>query len=282
MIFELSDRARGAGYRLEAFETIASTNAHALAQAAAGERGPVWFVTDEQVAGRGRRGRPWATPKGNLAASLLLAVDGTLEELAVLGFVASIALSRALEIAAPELGTVLGVDGVDGRDADTASAARVELKWPNDVLIGGAKLAGILLETARLPDAGYAVCIGFGVNVVSHPQDTPYRATHLRARGYRGDAADLLVALSDAWLGAYRLWDRGAGIGAIRAQWLERAAGLNAPVAIRTQDGVLRGTLETLDEKCRLVIRHDNGSTRVITAGDVHFGAVAGDSPRAP
>ena len=105
---------------------------------------------------------------------------------------------------------------------------RFELKWPNDVLASGAKLAGILLELAMLDGGRFAVAVGIGVNVVAYPEDLPYPATSLQALGATCDAETLFLALSDAWSENARLWDEGRGLAAVRRRWLARAAGLAA------------------------------------------------------
>ena len=155
---------------------------------------------------------------------------------------------------------------------------RFELKWPNDVLAQGAKLAGILLESAMIAGDRAAIAVGIGVNVAAYPEDVPYPATSLAALGAKGDAETLFVALSDAWTQALRLWDEGRGIDTIRRRWLERAAGLGGEVAVRVDGAVVRGVFETIDADCRFVIRDDHGALIRIAAGDVHFGAVASAS----
>ena len=166
--------------------------------------------------------------------------------------------------------------GVD--DGSTAGRGRFELKWPNDVLAHGAKLSGILLESAMLDPARYALVIGIGVNVVTYPQDVPYPATSLNEMGAGINAQDLFLALSDAWIDNERLWREGRGLGAIREKWLAKAAGLGSEVAVRAEGRVVRGRFETIDEECRFVIRENDGNTIRIAAGDVHFGAVASTS----
>jgi BirA family biotin operon repressor/biotin-[acetyl-CoA-carboxylase] ligase len=161
-------------------------------------------------------------------------------------------------------------DGGDG-----PRRQRFELKWPNDMLADGAKLAGILLESAVLPDGRHAVAVGIGVNVAAHPLDVPYPATSLAALGAACDAETLFLALSDAWTTAMRQWDGGRGLDAIRRRWLVGAAGLGSEVAVRQDGEIIRGVFETIDEHCRFVIRDRAGSLHRIAAGDVHFGAVA-------
>lgn len=270
MTFRLSEAAASRGYRLESFETVGSTNALALERAAVGDSGRLWLVSDHQQSGRGRRGRAWATSKGNLAATLLLTDVEDVASAATLGFVAGLALSDALDAVAPEAGLSIGIDGGGGR-----SGPRYELKWPNDVLAGGAKLSGILLESSRFADGRHALAIGIGVNVVGFPPDLPYLATSLRDLGADCTAEQLFAALSDAWVAQMDRWNAGRGLADVRRLWLERAAGLGSELAVKLQGEVLRGTFETIDEECRLVVRDRSGALHAITAGDVHFGVVA-------
>lgn len=271
MGFVLAPTAAAAGFRLESFETVASTNALALERARAGEPGRLWLVAKRQEAGRGRRGRTWETPQGNLAATLLLTPDAELKLAATLGFVAGLALADALAAVMPP-GRRVGV-GIDG--GEPLSGGRFELKWPNDVLAGGAKLSGILLESTMLADGRCALAVGIGVNVVAHPGGVPYPATSLAALGSSCTPETLFLALSDAWVENERLWAGGRGLAAVRERWLKHAAGLGGEVAVQVEGRVLRGVFETIDEECRFVVR-ENGGTRVaITAGDVHFGAIA-------
>src|SRR5260370_40727385 len=134
MTFSLGARAASAGYRLAAFDSIGSTNAEALIRARDGERGPIWLVTSEQTAGRGRRHRPWIAPRGNLASSILEVMEISPAIAATLGFAAGLALEAALQKISVE--AALRSDGSD--------QLRFALKWPNDVLAGREKLAGVL------------------------------------------------------------------------------------------------------------------------------------------
>jgi BirA family transcriptional regulator, biotin operon repressor / biotin---[acetyl-CoA-carboxylase] ligase len=269
MTFALAPTAILDGYRLEAHETVGSTNQLALEHLRAGDPGRLWIVSKRQESGRGRRGRNWQTPHGNLAATLALAGRGELKTAATLGFVAGLALSDALAAIVPDGRIGIGVDG-GGK-----ARSRFELKWPNDVLADGAKLAGILLESAQLDGGRYALAIGIGVNVVAHPEGLPYPATSLAALGADVDAETLFLALSDAWTSNARDWDEGRGLARIRNNWLARAAGLGSDVAVRVDGNVVRGVFETIDDDCRFVIRAQGGEMIRIAAGDVHFGAVA-------
>ncbi len=270
MGFALGAAAAAAGYRLAAFDSIGSTNDEALDRARSGDRGPLWVVTAHQTKGRGRRGRAWQTPVGNLGASLLLVGPIRVAAAAGLGFVAGLALSDAFRRIAPDLDMCTALDGATGPDR-----TRFELKWPNDVLAGGAKLAGIMLESETLAGGTTAVVIGIGVNVAAAPVDVPYAATCLADLGLAADAGAVFAALSDAWVSRYAQWDEGRGLPSVRADWLARAAGLGGSVAVRIGERTVRGTFETLDEDGCLVVATDTGERVSIAAGEVHFGTVA-------
>jgi BirA family biotin operon repressor/biotin-[acetyl-CoA-carboxylase] ligase len=272
MDFALGAKAQAAGYRLKVFNTIGSTNAEALALARGGDPGRLWIVSPHQSAGRGRRGSEWSTPTGNLAASLLLIVDAGPSVAATLGFAAGLALDEALRRIAPELSVAIALDGIDG---NRGRGDRLRLKWPNDVLLDGGKLAGILLEAEPVGEGRLAVVIGIGVNVVSAPTNLPYPATALAALGIRADASGVFYALSDAWAGIERLWDEGRGFPKVRELWLGRAAGVGEEVVVKVGGEVLRGAFDTIDGEGRLVIREPQGQVRVVSAGEVHFGAMA-------
>ncbi len=269
--FELGAGARAAGYRLHSHDSIGSTNAEALAAAAAGDPGGLWIVARQQTAGRGRRGRPWSSPHGNLAASLLLLPDADPAVSATLGFVAGVALSRALAIVLPKGLVRIGIDGADAANG----SGRVALKWPNDVLADGAKLAGILLEAGRAAGGRQAVVVGIGINVVAAPEGLPYPATSIAELGVSRTAEQVFEVLSDTWVEAFNLWNEGGGVAAVLEQWRGAAAGIGSPVAV-TQDGqTVRGVFETIDEAGRLIVRANDNRRIAITAGDVHFGATA-------
>ncbi|MER2251166.1 biotin--[acetyl-CoA-carboxylase] ligase [Methylorubrum podarium] len=292
MQFRLSQAARSEGHRLHSHDRLDSTNSEAL-RLARGEAGPLWVTTQRQEAGRGRRGNAWTSPEGNLAASLLLPVAGVAPEMvATLGFVAGVALVDAIRDACrlnPSPGTRGG--GRDDTVAEPLSpqagrgdalrpqgiaawASAIHLKWPNDVLADGRKLAGILLEAETLPGGRRAVVIGFGVNVAAAPDGLPYPAAALSAFS-AADAPMLLEFLSERFVEAVRIWNKGRGFSNIRRRWLERAAGVGAPVSVRMAEATLTGIFETIDEGGRLVILAPDGTRRTVTAGEVHFGSAA-------
>jgi BirA family biotin operon repressor/biotin-[acetyl-CoA-carboxylase] ligase len=268
--FRLDESASRAGYEVESFETIGSTSAEACRQGRLGRTGPLWFVSDHQTAGRGRRGNAWATPPGNLAASLLLSTDLPPATIATLGFVAGLALHRALECCLPLRGESGLPDGVL-----QPRQARFSLKWPNDVLADGAKLAGILLETEQRPNGRRFLVIGIGVNVAHVPDGLPYRAASLAGLGLNVTADLLFTALSREWLELAGIWDEGQNFAEVRRLWLQRAAGLGADIVVRNGSATLHGTFETLDAGGQLVVRLGDGSSRCVSAGDIYFGVAA-------
>lgn len=257
MAFTLGPLAQSIGYRLVTFDQIGSTNSEAMARASAGERGPMWFVTTEQTAGRGRRHRPWIAPRGNLASSVLETIDVAPAVAATLGFAAGLALEAALR----------AVTGV--------ASTEFSLKWPNDVLVEQAKLAGILLEAEAVPGGGLAVVVGMGTNVVAAPQGTPTPATSLLALGVETSAEKLFASLSDSWAECRGIWDQGRGFAEIRQRWLALAAGLGQPVAVQTGQTTVSGIFDTIDDTGCMIVRTSTGDRVPISAGDVYFGAAA-------
>lgn len=268
MTLELGSRARAAGYGLNAFDAIGSTNAEALNAVRDGQRQSTWFVTTEQTAGRGRRQRAWAAPRGNLASTVLEVIDASPSVAATLGFAAGLALEQALRNVSVE------TLARGGASVDYA------LKWPNDVLGNKQKLSGILLEAEALADNRLAVVVGIGTNVIAAPEGTPYPATSLRALGVDVGAEDLFAALSDAWAECFGIWNNGRGFGEIRRLWLERAAGLGERVSIQSGLSTITGTFDGLDQSGCMVIVTSSGAREAIAAGDVYFGAAGSTGSR--
>jgi len=265
MAFTLGPRAKSAAYRLVAFDQIGSTNAEAMSRARDGERGPIWLVTSEQTAGRGRRHRPWIAPRGNLASSILEVMDVSPGSAATLGFAAGLALEAALKRVSLEAS--LRSAGSDHM--------KFSLKWPNDVLAGKQKLAGILLEAEALADRCLAVVVGLGTNVVAAPEGTPTPATSLAALGIHVGAEELFAELSDAWAEFRQIWDDGRGFGEIRRLWLARAAGIGQLVSVHLGGSAIEGTFDTIDETGCMIVRTSAGKRVPISAGDVYFGSAA-------
>ncbi|ARQ01628.1 biotin--[acetyl-CoA-carboxylase] ligase [Pseudorhodoplanes sinuspersici] len=272
MVFAVGPRAKEAGYRVRSFDRLDSTNSEAMRLAQNGERGPLWVVTEEQTAGRGRQGREWQSFIGNLAASLLITNDLKLSDAATLGFVAGLAAHEACAVAAPGLS--------------------LSLKWPNDLLANGAfssdvdsgsreenaprrkktgKLAGLLLESQNLGDR-LALVVGIGVNVAAAPEGMGYPAVSLAGLGYPVQASNLFASLTEAFVKYDSLWNRGRGFADIRRLWLERAHGVGKSVSVHMGDRIEHGIFETLDEHGCLILRKPDGTACTIAAGDVYFG----------
>jgi BirA family biotin operon repressor/biotin-[acetyl-CoA-carboxylase] ligase len=264
MTFTLGSRASSAGYQLAAFDQIGSTNTEAIAQARAGERGPMWFVTSEQTAGRGRRNRAWIAPRGNLASSVLEMVDVSPAVAATVGFAAGLAIEAALRKVS-----------IEASLRSAGSERMFSLKWPNDVLAGRQKLVGIGLEAEAMADNRLAIVVGIGTNVVAAPEGTPTPATSLAALGVQIGAEELFTELSDAWVEFRGIWDNGRGFAEIRRLWLDRAAGLGEKVAIQTGKTMLEGTFDTIDGTGCLIVRTADGRRVPVAAGEVYFGAAA-------
>jgi BirA family biotin operon repressor/biotin-[acetyl-CoA-carboxylase] ligase len=228
-----------------ACDTVGSTNTEAFTQANRGERGPLWITARRQTAGRGRHGRSWTSKPGNLYASLLLSEPSPPERAPELSFVAALAVHDAI--------------------TDVAKlAGRLAIKWPNDLLCDGAKLAGILIE-----GQGLCVVVGIGVNCLQHPSDTPYPATNLAACGVDVSPQSLFEALARAMDCRLTQWGRGSGFASIRRDWLARAASLGNDVHVGTADRDLFGRFETIDDAGRLVLRLPDGRSEAIAAADV-------------
>ena len=211
-----------------AFDEIDSTNAEARRRAEAGETGPLWITANVQTAGRGRRGRSWDTSNGNLAATLFLTTDRSPAEAAQLSFVAAFAVRDLALAYVPQ--------------------ALVRFKWPNDVMLDGRKLSGVLIESGRIHDRLW-LAIGIGVNLAHAPTNVERPATaladHLRAEiTATPKPAEALEVLSASFASHAADWSR-RGFGPLREAWLNGAGGLGEPCTVRlereTIEGVARG-----------------------------------------
>jgi BirA family biotin operon repressor/biotin-[acetyl-CoA-carboxylase] ligase len=230
---------------------VDSTNAEAMRRASAGETGPLWVVADTQSAGRGRSGRQWSSPPGNLHASLLLSLSSPSPKAYQLSLVAGVAVIDAIRaaVALPE-------------------GAGLRLKWPNDILIGPAKAGGILVESSTGP-AGLMAVIGIGINLVAHP-DLPERpATHLGAHGVAPDPETLLAAIAPAHAGWLEVWAEGRGFAAVREAWLARCGALGQRLSVNTGRETIEGTFCGVDADGALLLQDASGRERCFSFGDV-------------
>jgi BirA family transcriptional regulator, biotin operon repressor / biotin---[acetyl-CoA-carboxylase] ligase len=234
-------------------EEIDSTNSEARRRAEAGEAGPLWISCRRQTAGRGRRGRAWETGEGNLAATLLTTTDRLPAEAAQVSFIAALAVSDFARAYLP--------------------GDRVRVKWPNDVLVDGRKLAGVLVESGQLREGGLWLAVGVGVNLAKGPRAAEQPATSLAAETLTPppDPRTALEALAAATADWLEVWDA-KGFAAIAAAWTARAHGLGQVCTARLPAGDVAGVAEGLDPDGALRLRLADGTTRRITAGDVFFG----------
>jgi BirA family transcriptional regulator, biotin operon repressor / biotin---[acetyl-CoA-carboxylase] ligase len=258
----LDPEAGRLGFRVATHDVLPSTNVAALRHAVehADDAWPLWIVAREQTQGRGRRGNTWVSPRGNLYATLLLHDPAPPPHAPELSFVAALAVLDATADRAPMV------------------AQRLALKWPNDVLCGRKKLAGILLE-GRMLGEKITVAIGIGVNCMHHPAQTSYPATDLAAAGAQVSADELFTALSGAMLRRLAQWRGGAGFAGVRRDWLARAASIGEPIRVRLPDREISGRCEGLDDSGCLLLRRADGTLQTIAAGEVFM--LAGDPGRA-
>jgi BirA family biotin operon repressor/biotin-[acetyl-CoA-carboxylase] ligase len=242
---QIDPTVAAAGVRLIAHDTVGSTNTEACALARQGERHPLWVTARTQTAGRGRRGNVWISEPGNLYASLLLpeVPKGRAGELA---FVAGLAVYDAVAELAPPV------------------ASRLALKWPNDVLLGGSKLAGMLIEA----ESNWAVA-GIGINCGHHPEQTTQAATDLKTAGADLSPDEVFVRLSKTMLVRLKQWADGKNFAAIRSDWLIRAGGVGQSIRVRLHRDELTGHFQGLDETGQLLLRLPDGSIQAVSSGEV-------------
>ena len=239
------------------FDELDSTNAEARRRAEAGERGPVWLMARRRSAGVGRRGRAWDGGEGNLTATLLLTLDKPPADVGQLAFVAGLAVWTAVTAYVP--------------------AGAVTLKWPNDVLIEGRKVCGMLIESAPVAAGGTWAAVGIGVNLASYPNAVERPATsladHLSDGMPRAPSPDqALAVLAETFDVTLELW-LSRGFEPIREAWLARAHGLGGPCTAQLERETVTGVAEGLDGGGALLLRLPGGMLRRINAGDVFFGA---------
>ncbi|WP_208999919.1 biotin--[acetyl-CoA-carboxylase] ligase [Stappia sediminis] len=241
------------GYRFRAYSSVGSTNALAMDAAQAGDTGKLWIVGMEQTAGRARRGRDWTSERGNLYASLLIVDPAPPERIGELPMVAAVALADAVEAACGVLGVV-------------------KLKWPNDLLIEGRKISGILLEALTLDAHRRAIVCGFGVNCAHHPDLGLYPAGDLAGFGFRATSDAVFSHLARKMSEKLEAWSYPDGFADIRTGWLKRATGVGERINVRFADREIAGVFLGIDTDGRLRLRLDNGEIDRISAGDVFFG----------
>lgn len=241
-------------FELAAFESLDSTNDECRRRAMNGGAANLVVTSLEQTKGRGRRGRSWVSEPGNLFCSILQKPTVQISEAAKASFVAAIAIHDAVK------------ESVGDFDCE------VSCKWPNDVLVDGYKVSGILLESqakAKQPALDWLI-VGIGINLAHSPADTLYPSGYINA--YREDVLipkkmlEILLRHFQIW---FERWET-LGFSPIRDAWLLRAKGLNEEIIVNLQNEQLTGTFESLDQDGSLVLRTPHGQ-RLISAGDVFF-----------
>jgi len=250
-----------AGWRAVRFASLGSSNDEARLRALAGDPGRLWIVAGEQTQGRGRRGRAWSSPPGNLYASALLVEPCEPAIAPQIGFAAGVALLTAV------------------RDLGGAGFA---LKWPNDLLWNGAKVSGLLVEGLTAPGGGFACAVGIGVNCATAPQGLSYPVAHLSGALGRPIAPEaVFTRLAARFAETIGLWARGAGFAAIRSQWLAGAGGIGGPIRLATALGSRDGLFAGLDASGRLLMRTQCGLETIEAADLILMPRLDDSAPRA-
>jgi len=238
--------------RILEFDEIDSTNFEAKRMAEAGDFGPLWITAKSQTGGKGRRGRAWVSETGNLFCTGLFPRAGTPASAARLSFAAALAVHDTV--------------------SSFRQGAETKIKWPNDVLLGGAKISGILLESGT-SNGQLWVAVGIGVNIVSAPDNTEYPATYLNAdipqeqHVYLSDVKKELFKRFEFWLETYIK----NGFEPLRTAWLERAQGMGGPVTARLPNKTIEGVAIGMDKDGALELKTGSGKIIKIHAGDVFF-----------
>lgn len=231
---------------------VDSTNAEALRRAASGERGPLWVGAVRQHAGRGRSGRSWASLDGNLMATLLVAPGIAPSRMAELALVAGVAAHDAIRMSQP--------------------LASLRLKWPNDILLGDAKVGGVLIESTTF-DGAVVAAIGFGINVATAPEIPGRSTTALGRHGSAPTREALLATLSGRAAHWLAVWHASSGFDAVRDAWLERAGPEGETTTVNTGTATHSGAYVGLDHDGALLVRDASGGLRRFAFGDVTVAA---------
>jgi BirA family biotin operon repressor/biotin-[acetyl-CoA-carboxylase] ligase len=233
------------GHRVVHFERIDSTNSEARRLAEVGERGPLWIWSDEQTGGRGRHGRAWVSEPGNLYVTYLFQTAAPASAAAQISFVAAIAVHELVSSLLPKAGFFL--------------------KWPNDVLMDGAKFCGLLAEVVETNPT--RIALGCGINLAHAPTNTPYPVTALGRQFTPDSVLQKLAVNLWHWL---EIWDEGRGFPVIRSAWLERAAGVGTDVFVEG----MAGRFEGLSANGALLMTLADGTQKQIHAGEVRFAEI--------
>lgn len=231
-------------------DEIDSTNLESVRRIEAGESLPIWLLARSQTGGRGRRGRVWVSERGNLFLSYAATTMRQPGEIALLGFAAALAVADLVE-------------AVTGKTP--------ALKWPNDVLLDGSKVSGILLESGSRRTRGNWFVLGIGVNLVSAPVLADRATASISDHLQEAPAPETAMAILRPRLAFWAQTLAHEGFGPLQAAWLARAHGLgrqvNAEIGAERLTGIVRG----LDLNGALLLEIAPGQVRPIAAGEIFF-----------
>lgn len=244
------------GYSRAHQQEVISTNATCLTMAETGASNGLWITATTQKFGRGSRGREWVSTKGNLFASLLLIDPSADNQLHTLTFVACLAIKDAIETLNENVNNL------------------IQLKWPNDVLLNGKKVSGILLEN-HLIQSRRAIIVGIGINVAQFPAEALYPATSLNQEKIECHIERVFEALAQAFALRLKQWNEGCGFNDIRQDWLNSAAGIGQAIKVKFPKGrepqELVGIFEGLDENGMLQLETSKGIIKNVSVADIFF-----------
>ena len=241
------------------FVTLDSTNSEARRLAEKGERGALWVRADQQEEGRGRCGRTWLSPEGNLSATFLFMPECSPLKFHELTLVAGVAVCDAMRLFL----------------ADVKIEQACRLKWPNDLMIDKAKAGGILIETIMQGDSECLAFIGFGVNIAVKPVVEERHVTAMAEYGIT-TAPDIFLQQLDYYLCRYlELWDNGTGFDEIRNAWLQRSFSLGTLMSLNTSKGCIKGEFAGIAEDGALLLEKSAGQRLRYNFGDVEIMASA-------
>lgn len=238
------------GFDHQAFLSIDSTNKEAIRRLQKSDASGLWITASEQTLGRGRLGREWVSKPGNLYCSLIQKTDNDIKKSAQLTFVASLAVRDTI-------GQFIGDE-------------RVKCKWPNDILVDGKKICGILLESYEDANGNHYMIIGIGINIAHHPQETIYETTHINELSeYVFSHVDVFYILANKMSQWILNWEI-EGFDAIRSDWLFHASGVGKTITVRLPKEEIVGRFVDLDSSGALMLQIGS-EIKLIHSGDVFF-----------
>lgn len=231
-----------------------STNLECFSYARAGDAGNLWVTAQQQSSGKGRRGRVWVSEAGNLYASLLLIDPAPIEKSSSLPLVAALAVYRAISNILPDC------------------AEPIQIKWPNDLLIGLKKTSGILIEAQFLPDGRRAVVIGIGINISHKPNNTAYPVSMLNDYDTHLTTESVFNQLMRTMSETLNQWQASDNLPSIMHDWRKAAYGIGTMITVNLSNRSIQGLFIGIDDDGFLMLDEGDGVIRSITAGDVFFG----------